>query len=281
MTTASEMIIAELLELRTGQQLTKTRSWRIGAALSGILREYGMSNIDQLVCLFEQPEYSTLSQKVVEALLNNETYFFRDRTMFDQLANRVLPELAEQRANEKTLSILCAGCSTGQEALSLAMIILEQEANWVGWKIKITGIDISHQAIAAAKAATYSQFEIQRGLSVLQMLTHFNKTPAGWQAKKALRHMTEFRVHNLLEPMPHTGPFDLVLSRNILLYFDLITRRHAFNRLIEHLHPNGWIMLGAGEVTTGHTDKLELVKDGMALYRPIATQPTTKAIKFG
>ena len=264
----SQKIIADLLADRTGQQLTEDRSWRIGTALSGIFRKIGISNVDQLVCLLDQPSHATLSQQVVEALLNNETYFFRDRAMFNQLSDQVLPQIAKERRQERTLSILCAGCSTGQEALSLGMILLEQKARWAGWKIEITGIDISHGAIATARAGTYSQFEIQRGLPVAQMLSHFTETPIGWEANEELRSLVRFRVHNLLDPMPAIGPFDLILCRNVLLYFDAATRRRAFARLMESVNPEGWVMLGAGETIVGHTDQLALVKGGIGLYRP-------------
>jgi chemotaxis protein methyltransferase CheR len=264
----SQKIIAELLANRTGQQLTEDRSWRIVTALSGIFRQNGISNVDQLVCLLDEPSHSTLSQQVVEALLNNETYFFRDRAMFNQLAVQVLPQIAKTRKKERTLSILCAGCSTGQEALSLGMILLEQNTRWASWKVEITGTDISHSAIASARASTYSQFEIQRGLPVSQMLAHFTETPMGWEANEDLRSLMRFRVHNLLDPMPAIGSFDLILCRNVLLYFDAATRKRAFARMMESLHPDGWVMLGAGETIVGHTDELALVKGGIGLYRP-------------
>lgn len=276
MNSGSQKIIAELLSHRTGQQLTEDRSWRIGTALSGIFRQNGISNVDQLVCLLDEPSHSNLSQQVVEALLNNETYFFRDRAMFDQLANQVLPQIAKKRKEDRSLSILCAGCSTGQEALSLGMMLLEQKTRWAGWKLEITGTDISHEAIASARASTYSQFEIQRGLPVSQMLTHFNETPMGWEANEELRALMRFRVHNLLEPMPAAGSFDLILCRNVLLYFDTQTRQRAFARLMEVMRPDGWIMLGAGETVVGHTDQLALVKGGIGLYRPVAAGVTAR-----
>lgn len=271
----SENIIANLLTSRTGQELTKSRSWRIGSALSGIFREKGISNVDQLVCLLDQPGHAALSQQIVEALLNNETYFFRDRAMFNQLIERVLPQLQIRRAERKKISILCTGCSTGQEALSLAMIFLEQEALWSDWQIEITGIDVSHNAIASARSGTYSQFEIQRGLSVTQMLAHFNETPMGWETNEKLRNMIQFRVHNILSPMPAAIPFDLILCRNVMLYFDLNTRKSVFGRLIENLSLDGWVMLGAGETVVGGTDQLVPVERGISLYRPLNADQKT------
>ena len=275
--TESERVIADLLTARTGQELSGSRAWRISTALSGLFRERGISNIDQLVCLLDSPDKAVLSQQVVEALLNNETYFFRDRAMFDQLAGTVLPRIAERKADTRRLSILCAGCSTGQEALSLAMIFLSQRAAWKDWAIEITGIDISQSAINAARAAVYSQFEIQRGLSVAQMLEHFTETPTGWEASDELRAMTQFRVHNLLQPLSG-GPYDLILCRNVLLYFDNIARRSILTRLVQRLDRNGWLMLGAGETVTSDQAPLKAVRGAINLYRQSETDLAVETV---
>lgn len=267
----SERIIAKLLRSRTGQEISDDRSWRISTALSGLFREKGISNVDQLVCMLDAPDQSVLSQQVVEALLNNETYFFRDRAMFDQLALRVLPRVAKDREPSRKISILCAGCSTGQEALSLAMIFQDQAALWRDWAIEITGVDISHTAIAAARAGVYSQFEIQRGLSVVQMLSHFSETPMGWEASDQLRKMTNFKVHNLLNPLQSSGRFDVILCRNVLLYFDQATRAKVLSRLLESLQPHGWVLLGAGEKIADPHCPLQPVGGGINLYRTIPT----------
>ncbi|WP_271077295.1 CheR family methyltransferase [Aurantiacibacter sp. MUD61] len=267
MMSGSERIISNLLATRTGQELSETRSWRIGSALSGIFREKGISNIDQLVCMLDEPDQAMLSQQVVEALLNNETYFFRDRAMFAHCADHILPEIAERNAASRKLSILCAGCSTGQEAHSLAMTFLDQSARWQGWDIELVGLDVSHSAIAAARAAVYSQFEVQRGLSVAQMLTHFRETPLGWEASSELQRMTQFRVHNLLMPIPGEPKFDLILCRNVLLYFDQDTRKRALSRLLKSLNPKGWLMLGAGETISDRSLPLEQSDAAVNLYR--------------
>ncbi|NRB01455.1 MAG: protein-glutamate O-methyltransferase CheR, partial [Rhodobacteraceae bacterium] len=150
---ASYQIIADLLESHTGQHLTESRRWRIGTALAGVFREHGISNIDQLVCLLEEPSQRSyerdLATQVVEALLNNETYFFRDKPTFDQLPGIILPKLAQRRRHTRRLSIWCSGCSTGQEVHSLAMVFEDQKERWAGWTIDILGTDVSHHAIRA------------------------------------------------------------------------------------------------------------------------------------
>jgi chemotaxis protein methyltransferase CheR len=246
-------IVAGLLETRTGQKLTADRAWRVGTALSGVLRRHGLDTLDQLVERLGKPGHATLAQQVVEALLNNETYFFRDRAMFDLLAQKVLPDLQQQRADTRRLSIWSVGCSTGQEAYSLAMLIAEQPLRWQGWTVEILGTDVAPSVVSAARQGHYSQFQIQRGLGAMQMVTFFEETRTGWQANEALRAMVRFETHNLLDMPPAPGRFDRILCRNVLLYFDRATRARAFERLAEALAPGARLMLGAGETTVGQT----------------------------
>ncbi len=267
---ASHQIIADLLEARTGQTLTESRRWRISTALSGLFREFGLDNVDQLACMLERPGEHRLATRVVEALLNNETYFFRDQAYFSTLANTILPELAKRRADSRRISIWSAGCSTGQEVLSLAMTFLEQPGRWADWKIEILGTDVSSKAVDQAKTGTYSQFEIQRGISVAQMLNFFSETPKGWQVSPRVLEMTRFEQRNLLDFPPSPGKFDLVLCRNVLLYFDPETRRRAFDRLHGGVANDGFLMLGAGETVVGQTDKFEPSAFGSAMYSPKA-----------
>lgn len=273
---ASHRIIADLLANRTGQELTEARLWRVPSALASIFRERGISNVDQLVCLLANPGEHRLANEVVEALLNNETYFFRDHAYFATLAHTVLPDLARERTATRRLSIWSAGCSTGQETLSLAMMFAEQPARWAGWQIDILGTDVSGKAIATARTGLYTQFEIQRGISVAQMLNFFSETPGGWQASDRIRSLTRFQQHNVLDAVPAPGRFDLVLCRNVLLYFDVATRQRVFDRLAGSLNPDGWLMLGAGETVVGQTERFEPANCGSALYRQVESPQTAQ-----
>ena len=265
---ASHNIIADLLAARTGQQLTESRRWRVGTALSGVFREHGISNVDQLVCLLANPGQTKLAQDVVEALLNNETYFYRDKPTFDQLPNDIFPELAEKRKPFKRLSIWSAGCSTGQEVHSIAMMFAGQRSRWDGWTIDILGTDISHSVVNAARTGCYSQFEVQRGLGVNEMLRHFDETNNGWQIHDDVRAFTRFQQHNVLSEPPGRQKFDLILCRNVLLYFDPVTRASAFERLRSALAPDGYLMLGAGETVVGQTDAFAPISERPSIYAP-------------
>lgn len=266
-TTVSQGIIADLLRARTGQQLTEGRRWRIGTALSGIFREQGIDNVDQLVCLLAEPGAEALGRQVVEALLNNETYFYRDRPMFDLLADSVLPDLASHRSFTKRLRVWSAGCSTGQEVYTLAMLFADNPARWEGWDVEILGTDVSGRAIDVARRSCYTQFEIQRGLGVGQMLKWFEETNNGWVPDERLRKMVRFEQRNILDPVERNAKFDLVLCRNVLLYFDADTRQRAFSQVDRHLADHGWLMLGAGETVVGRTGIFEPVGESQGLCR--------------
>jgi len=270
---SSSRILAGLLEARTGQQLTMNRRWRIETALGSLLRERGISSLDELITILVMGREPSLAVQVVEALLNNETYFFRDRQPFDLLTAQALPALARARADKNRLRIWSAGCSTGQEAYSLAMLFAEDPLKWQGWTVDILGTDVSSAVIDRARSGTYTQFEVQRGLGINQMIRWFEETDDGWRAVEPLRKPVRFQVHNLLEPPPHPGEFDIVLCRNVLLYLNAEKRALAFDRLASAMAADGALMLGAGETVIGQTKKLAADRECRGLYR-LAGDPT-------
>lgn len=264
---SSSRILAGLLEARTGQQLTMSRRWRIETALSTLMRDRGIATLDELITILVMGREPALSQMVVEALLNNETYFFRDRTPFDTLERHALVELSAARADKKRIRIWSIGCSTGQEVLSLSMLFADNPEQWDGWTIDILGSDVSTQCIDRARAGVYTQFEVQRGLGIQQMIKWFEETPDGWRAAEKLRRPLRFQVHNLLEPPPHPKHFDIVLCRNVLLYLSAEKKALAFERIASAMADDGWLMLGAGETVIGQTNKLGADLRARGIYR--------------
>jgi chemotaxis protein methyltransferase CheR len=260
--------LAGLLEQRTGQQIGPNRLWRIETVLKSLMRERGIPNLDALVTTLSLARDATLATEVVEALLNNETFFFRDAQAFELVRNGALEALRQARAATRRISIWCAGCSTGQEAYSLAMTFADARAKWDGWSIDITATDVSEAAIEKARAGYYSQFEIQRGLPVSAMLKWFNQVGDEWRVKRDLARYLRFRRHNVL--MAQTGSFDLILCRNVLLYFSAERRREAFDRLAASLAPDGYLMLGAGETVIGQTEAFASSPELRGLYRKTA-----------
>lgn len=266
---SSERILASLFEARSGQQLSASRRWRIDSNLGTIMRNRGFSGLDQLVAAMVSGRDPALTDTVIEALLNNETYFFRDRLPFDLLFGEPLARLERERRDRRRISIWCAGCSSGQEAYSLAMSFAEEEARWKGWTIDIIGSDLSRSAIDRARAGIYSQFEVQRGLPVKQMIRWFEELGGGqWRVARELSSAVRFESGNITGPAPAPGRFDIILCRNVLLYFSADMRRLAFNRLAQSIAPDGTLMLGAGETVIGQTDRFVSDPENRGLYMP-------------
>ncbi|QIG80248.1 CheR family methyltransferase [Stakelama tenebrarum] len=245
-------MIAALLEQRTGQQIAANRAWRIETAVKPILRELNLETLDQLVSMLITARDSQIADRLVDALLNQETSFFRDAAVLDT-AIAALADL-QQEAPQRRLRIWSAGCATGQEPLSLAMLLSEQEAAG-NWNIpEIVATDISVSALERARTGRYSQFEIQRGLPVRRMMQWFEGKDSGWTARPELVRRIRFRQHNLSIDPPPPGRFDMILCRNVMLYFSLSLRRRVFETLAEALRPGGLLVLGAGETVIGQTD---------------------------
>jgi chemotaxis protein methyltransferase CheR len=264
---SSSRILAALLEARTGQQLTMNRRWRIETALKTLMRDREIGTLDQLIATLVTGREPALVDEVVEALLNNETYFYRDRATFDLLINGALRRLERARAKERKITIWCAGCATGQEVYSLAMSFAEDRSRWQNWKIDILGSDVSRSAVERAREGLYSQFEVQRGLSVLQMMRWFKEEPGSqWRISDSIRDAVRFQVHSVREAVPHPGSFDVILCRNVLLYFAPEMRRAAFDKLATASAPDGCLVLGAAETVIGHTQSFVPDPEFRGLY---------------
>lgn len=259
-------ILAGWLEERTGQQIAPSRYWRIQTALAPMLKRDGIPDLDALVAVLADPDNHQLLQESLEAMLNNESFFFRDTGMFAALKTDALPALRERREDKRRLRIWCAGTSTGQEAYSVAMAIDSERAKWEGWTIEIVGTDISQTALQRARLGRYSQFEIQRGLSVDHMLRYFSQEGSDWVIDPGVQSMVRFQEDNLLKPRAELGRFDLILCRNVLMYFAPETRHHAYARLERSLEDDGMLMLGAAETVMGHTDLFSATREMRGVF---------------
>ncbi len=261
-------LIAKLLRERTGQVINSDRRWRIDGAIEAVLRKRGVGSSSDILTLLTQPDGAAVERELVEALLNNETYFFRDRAVFTQLAKTILPALCQARSGSRTLRIWSAGCSTGQEPLSIAMMLVEEGLTAAtGWSVDLVATDISQAAIDFANRGLYSRFDIQRGLGVGQMLRHFSETENGWQASRQLLSMVRYRTANLLDLPAQGQPFDLILCRNLMLYLGDEARLIACNRLLETLAPDGRLLLGGGEASLERSTGFVPAAKDAALYR--------------
>lgn len=269
--TSAMRVIASLLEARTGQILGDSRMWRMETSLKPLMRAHGLPQLEDVAARIAAPEGAGLAEEVVNALLNNETSFFRDHHMFQQLASRLLPALASAPGAER-LRIWCAGCSSGQEPYSLAMLVRRDPFWSVEGRVSILATDISTAAIARAKAGRYSQMDVQRGLGINDLLRWFEPVGEDWQISPELRRMIDFRAENLFDGTSPGGHYDIILCRNLLLYFPPERRSQLFARLGAHSAPGGLLMLGAGETVIGQSGDFQPSADFRGAYQRVAAQ---------
>lgn len=266
-------VLAALLESRTGQQIAANREWRIETALKPLMRERGHDTLDQLVGeVLGSPGVGDL---VVDALLNQESSFFRDAAVLDMVADAVDAMRAEGLT--RRVRIWSAGCSLGQEPLSLAMLFSERDDASGALSPEIVATDVSESALTRARAGRYSQFEIQRGLPIRRMMQWFDTAGGDWVAKPELVRRISFRKLNLVaDPLP-IGRFDVILCRNVLLYLSASLRTRVFDRLAEVARPGALLVLGAGETVIGQTDSFRPSARYRGLYEATGAVPCERA----
>ncbi|MES2754426.1 MAG: protein-glutamate O-methyltransferase CheR [Pseudomonadota bacterium] len=246
-------VIAGLFSQRTGQDVMASRAWRIDSVLQPLLRERDFADLDELVAALASDGSGRLASAVTDALLNQETSFYRDAGVIELAADVV----AARREDDpmRRVRIWSAGCSAGQEPYSLAMLLADRAETDDKTFPDIVATDVSEAAIARARAGRYTHFEIQRGLPIRRMLAWFEQDGETFVARSELVRRVSFRRHNLVaEPAPY-GQFDVILCRNVLLYFSAAVRRGVFDRLADALRPGGLLILGAGETTIGQTER--------------------------
>jgi chemotaxis protein methyltransferase CheR len=265
--------LSGLLEKHTGQTLLANRHWRIDMALKPVMRQNSIPDIETLISLIEIDADPKLTIACVEAMVNNETCFFRDQANFALLTGPVFDTIREHRMATKKIRIWSAACSTGQEPYSLAMAISENPEKWRGWSVQIFASDVSTSALAQARSGKYSQFEIQRGLPVMQMIRYFEQQGEDWTAKESLRRMVTFTEHNMLKSANHFGKFDVVLCRNMLMYLSDDKRSQVLDGIAPVMADDGILMLGAAETVIGQTQRFKASKEFRGFYEP-AEKPT-------
>jgi chemotaxis protein methyltransferase CheR len=255
------------LKQRSGLVLSNEKQYLIESRLQPVARRAGLASISALVAKMKEPSATQLCEAVVEAMTTNESFFFRDKLPFEHFNDTMLPNLLAARARERRLRIWCAAASTGQEPYSIAMCLKQAEARIAGWRIEIIGTDLSNEVLEKAKSGIYSQFEVQRGLPINQLLKYFTQNGDTWQISGELRSMVQYRKLNLLENFSHLGQFDIVFCRNVLIYFDNATKIDILGRISKMLPADGYLVLGAAETVVGLTDAFRPMSDKRGLYQ--------------
>lgn len=272
MTEQEFTFLRELLFRQSGLSLSVDKRYLVESRLGSICRQTGVKSISGIIQAAQAGD-EAMTVAIVEAMTTNETLFFRDTQPFKQMRELILPAMLKARAPERTLKIWCAAASSGQEPYSIAMIIDEMATQFIGWRIEIMATDISLEIIEKAKAGLYSQFEVQRGLPVQLLLKHFTQEGDRWRISERIRKMVTFRHHNLVGTSPAPGTFDVILCRNILIYFDIPTKAKVFNLLGRSIRSDGYMLLGSAETIMGLTDAFTPDRDNRGIYRPTGFGP--------
>jgi chemotaxis protein methyltransferase CheR len=257
--------VRQVVRKRSAIVLESEKLYLAETRLQTLARKEGYPTVDALVAQMRREPQNQLQDKVVEAMTTNETSFFRDQTPFDVLREKILPELLQKRATERRLNIWCGAASSGQEPYTFCMMLRDHFPQLSSWELRFLASDLSLEVLAKAKAGRYSQLEINRGMPAKLLVKYFMRAGVDWQLKDEIRNMVEFRQINLIEPWPPIGVQDIVFLRNVLIYFDVDTKRAILANVRRVLKPDGFLFLGAAETTLNvddHFERLEFDRSG-------------------
>lgn len=260
-------LVRDVIKRRTGNVWSENHGYLVEARLKDVAKESGFDTVEQLVA--ELKRSPALNEtKIAEAVVVNETRFFRDMDLFNALEQSVLPEMIEARRSVRRLTIWSGACSTGQEPYSIAMLLAEKFPELATWDVKIIACDINDKVLEKTRSGIYSQFEVNRGLPVRMLTKYFERSGMEWKVVDSIRSRVSCRKHNLLNPLSVFG-VDIALLRNVLIYFDAQAKREIVSRVVRAMNKDGFLILGGGETLLGvdvpcHGD----LRGTITTYRP-------------
>jgi chemotaxis protein methyltransferase CheR len=263
--------LRELVRKQSANLIDPSRNSLFDAKLSPVVRGAGVSNLHEFVKLLQSERPAHLHRAVAEAMTINETSFFRDVKTFNLLRETILPALVERRRGPRRLRIWSAASSTGQEAYSIAMLLAEHFPETAYWDVKILGTDISKLVVEYAQAGRYRRLEVNRGLPARMLLKYMNRDQEEWEVSPRLRALCEFQQLNLCAALPPLPMFDLVLLRNVLLYFSRQDRAQVFRAIHRLTSADGYLLLGNAEQAEDSTHLFQAEFSGETFfYRPVS-----------
>ena len=241
--------IRKLMHDHSALVLTEDKTYLVESRLTPLLKEIGVHSLHELVRRLKTESFSCTHQRVLEAMMTTETFFFRDSEPFKMLQDFILPDLLQQRQSERRLNLLCAGCSSGQEPYSIVMLLQEHFPELRSWDLTLIASDISGEMLARAQAGQYTQHEVSRGLSPSLLNKYFQLQGKVWRINHDLRQQIDYRQFNLAQTWPTLPTMDIIFMRNVLIYFDVPTKQRILNQVRRVLRPDGYLFLGGGETT--------------------------------
>jgi len=237
--------------------LEEGKEYLVESRLGPIAKAEGFDTIDRLVEALRINSHNGLQSTVVEALTTNETSFFRDIHPFETLKDVVLPELLKNRNSTKELNIWCGASSSGQEPYTVAMLIQDNFPILLDWKMNFIASDISEKMLNRCRSGIFTQLEMNRGLPAQFMVKYFTRTGVTWTIHKQFRDMIHFQKINLSRELPYLPSMDIIFTRNVLIYFDIETKKNVLKQLKSILQPDGYLFLGAAESTINLENSFE------------------------
>jgi chemotaxis protein methyltransferase CheR len=257
----------DFLFAKSGYVLSEDKKYLLDSKLSPVADKHQIENVIELARKLERLPTLTMTQDVVDAMTINETFFFRDQRPFE-LLEKVIRDDYIKHQDRTNLKFWSAACSSGQEAYSIAMTVEKVMKTTRPIDYKITGSDISTEIVQRATQGIYNDFEVKRGLTDAQISENFEKKPDGWHISNHLKRHTQFRIGNLVTDFYTDGPFDIIFLRNVLIYFDMDTKKRILEKMHRVLAPEGYLVLGAAETVMGLGDYFSPVSDLRGFYHP-------------
>ena len=258
--------LRQTLKQHSGLALGADKHYFLESRLLPLARRAGLSGVGDLVLALKTSRDPALMAAVVEATTTSESFFFRDKTPFDHFRRLIMPALLAARRQSRAIRIWCAAAANGQEPYSIAICLREMASATVDWRAEILATDLSDAVLQRARQGLYSQFEVQRGLPIKLLVKYFTQVGERWQIAPEVRAMVKYRRFNLLADFASLGTFDVILCRNVLIYFDQDTKSDVLRRLADGLASDGYLVLGAAETAIGLSDRFKMVSDKPGLY---------------
>jgi len=242
------------LQARSAILLEPGKEYLVETRLAPVAQKQGLADVSAVVRTLRGPAPRVLEDAVVEALTTNETSFFRDLRPFEALRKALIPELMQKRAAERRLDLWSAACSSGQEVYSVAMLLADTFPQLATWDVQLHCTDLSVEMVERTRAGRFSQIEVNRGLPAPLLVKHFRQERSDWVVADALRARVRASQLNLAQAWPAMPVMDLILLRNVLIYFDVPTKKAILERMRRQLRPGGALILGSAETTLGLHD---------------------------
>ena len=269
LTDADFELVRTIIRQDAAIALEDGKQYLVASRLAPVARGAGMASVAELCAHLRTRPRDPLREQVVDAMTTNETSFFRDIHPFESLREHVLPDLLRNRASERRLTVWCGASSSGQEPYSIAMVLKESFPQLDGWDVHIIATDISPTMLDRTRSGLYSQLEVNRGLPAPSLVRWFTRKGAKWEIDAALRDLVTVERLNLAERWPTMREVDVVFLRNVLIYFDVPTKRQILAQVREILRPDGYLILGGAETTVNLDQDFERAVLGRTIwYRP-------------